>query len=102
MSLSAPPGQSERGPNVRREQVRLRVLAEGYARLDDLAQSFGVSLMTMHRDIDVLAAEDPRGRHGQPLGPGERGRAGADGGPAPGEGRDHRAGRRTHRARADA
>jgi DeoR/GlpR family transcriptional regulator of sugar metabolism len=42
---------------ARRELVRRRVVAEGFARLDDLAAEFEVSLMTMHRDIDALQAE---------------------------------------------
>jgi DeoR/GlpR family transcriptional regulator of sugar metabolism len=50
-------GLPERGPAARREQVRRRVLAEGFARLEDLARGFDVSLMTMHRDIDALQAE---------------------------------------------
>ena len=33
------------------------VLAEGFARLDDLAQRFDVSLMTMHRDVDALESQ---------------------------------------------
>ena len=47
----------ERGPLARREQVRQRVVAEGFARLDDLARLFDVSLMTIHRDVDALEAE---------------------------------------------
>jgi DeoR/GlpR family transcriptional regulator of sugar metabolism len=48
---------SDRGPAARREQVRRRVVAEGFARLDDLARAFDVSLMTIHRDLDALQAE---------------------------------------------
>jgi len=44
-------------PAARRDGVRLRVLAEGAARIDDLARSFDVSLMTMHRDLDALEAD---------------------------------------------
>lgn len=47
----------DRGPTGRREQLRKRVVAEGFARLDDLARSFQVSLMTIHRDVDALQAE---------------------------------------------
>jgi DeoR/GlpR family transcriptional regulator of sugar metabolism len=47
----------ERGPAARREQVRRRVLAEGFARVDDLARAFDVSAMTVHRDLDVLELE---------------------------------------------
>lgn len=38
----------------RRELVRRRVLDEGYARVEDLMAAFGVSLMTIHRDLDAL------------------------------------------------
>lgn len=48
---------SERGPAARREQLRKRIVAEGFARLDELARSFDVSLMTIHRDVDALVAE---------------------------------------------
>lgn len=48
---------ADRGPAVRREQLRKRIVAEGFARLDDLARSFEVSLMTIHRDVDALQAE---------------------------------------------
>lgn len=44
-------------PDGRRERIRRQVLTDGYARLDDLAKGFGVSLMTVHRDIDALVAE---------------------------------------------
>lgn len=44
-------------PDGRRERIRRQVLSEGYARLDDLARTFGVSLMTVHRDIDALVTE---------------------------------------------
>ena len=58
MSDVVPLRQTDRnGPAARREQVRQHVLAEGFARIDDLAREFDVSLMTMHRDLDGLAAE---------------------------------------------
>ena len=41
-------------PRDRREQIRLRVVDEGYVRIEALAESFGVSLMTIHRDLDEL------------------------------------------------
>lgn len=47
----------ERGPVARRERIRRRVLDEGYASVDDLVREFNVSLMTMHRDLDALAAD---------------------------------------------
>jgi DeoR/GlpR family transcriptional regulator of sugar metabolism len=51
-----PPG-SDRGPGARRERVRRRVLEDGFASVDDLARSYDVSLMTMHRDLDALELE---------------------------------------------
>lgn len=50
-------GAVERGPSARRERVRRRVLGEGFARVEDLARACGVSVMTMHRDLDTLEAE---------------------------------------------
>lgn len=41
----------------RRELIRLQVLRDGFARIDDLAEQLGVSLMTVHRDLDSLANE---------------------------------------------
>lgn len=48
---------AERGPAARREQLRRRVLADGYASVDELARTFDVSVMTVHRDLDALEAE---------------------------------------------
>lgn len=45
------------GPRERRDQIRQRVVAEGFTRMEDLAEAFGVSLMTIHRDLDVLQSE---------------------------------------------
>lgn len=45
------------GPSDRREQVRRVVLSGGFARTDELARQLGVSLMTVHRDLDALEAE---------------------------------------------
>lgn len=50
-------GAAERGPSARRERVRRRVLSEGFARVEDLARFFEVSVMTMHRDLDALETE---------------------------------------------
>ena len=33
------------------------MLAEGFARVEDLAHELGVSAMTVHRDLDALEAE---------------------------------------------
>lgn len=45
------------GPRERRDQIRRRVTDEGFARMEDLAEAFGVSVMTIHRDIDALQTE---------------------------------------------
>ncbi|MFF9899991.1 DeoR/GlpR family DNA-binding transcription regulator [Streptomyces longispororuber] len=42
---------------LRRRQVRERVVAGGFVRAADLADAFGVSLMTIHRDLDFLQAQ---------------------------------------------
>jgi len=41
----------------RRRSIRAQVLRDGFARIDDLAEQLGVSVMTVHRDLDALAAE---------------------------------------------
>lgn len=48
---------AEGGAAARRERIRRRVLDQGYARLDELVNEFSVSLMTIHRDVDVLQGE---------------------------------------------
>ncbi len=49
--------EDRNAPGHRRDRVRARVLEEGFARIDDLAREFGVSVMTMHRDLDALAED---------------------------------------------
>lgn len=39
----------------RRERIKALVLRDGYARIDDLTRTMGVSTMTVHRDLDALA-----------------------------------------------
>ncbi|GAA0513264.1 DeoR family transcriptional regulator [Saccharopolyspora subtropica] len=39
----------------RRQNILRHVIEHGEARIDELAERFGVSLMTMHRDLDELA-----------------------------------------------
>lgn len=48
---------SAQGLSQRRDQVREEVLKAGYVRVEDLALTHGVSLMTMHRDLDQLQEE---------------------------------------------
>lgn len=45
------------GPETRRDQITELVLSAGSVRIDDLPEALGVSLMTVHRDLDVLAAQ---------------------------------------------
>jgi len=44
-------------PTRRRQAIAQHVQDAGTARIEDLAERFGVSPMTIHRDLDVLAAE---------------------------------------------
>lgn len=44
-------------PRERRDQIRRRVVTEGFVRIEDLAESYGISLMTIHRDLDALQTE---------------------------------------------
>ncbi len=41
----------------RREEIATYVIARGQVRIDDMAEHFGVSRMTIHRHIDQLAAQ---------------------------------------------
>src|SRR3954451_11488560 len=41
----------------RREQIRERVATTGAVRIDALAREFGVTAMTIHRDLDALEAD---------------------------------------------
>ncbi|MGH3449888.1 MAG: DeoR/GlpR family DNA-binding transcription regulator [Haloechinothrix sp.] len=41
----------------RQQLIRERVAADGFIRANDLAVEFGVSLMTIHRDFDMLQAQ---------------------------------------------
>ncbi len=49
-----PQNKNRRGPSQRRREISDHVLAEGSASASDLAERFGVSLMTIYRDIDEL------------------------------------------------
>ena len=52
-------GQSEppSGPNERRAAILEMVMAAGSVKIEDLPDAFGVSLMTVHRDLDTLATQ---------------------------------------------
>lgn len=53
--MSEPLQDGDRIPqNERREQIRRQVLGDGFARIDELARTFGTSVMTVHRDLDAL------------------------------------------------
>jgi DeoR/GlpR family transcriptional regulator of sugar metabolism len=59
VSTSAPgagPARPHANPELRREAVRRRVAELGFARVDLLAHECGVSIMTVHRDLDELEA----------------------------------------------
>lgn len=65
----SPTGSGDRPPNTfaaaqrsdekreRRQQIQQRVLDEGFVRTAALAEQFEVSLMTVHRDLDVLQSQ---------------------------------------------
>ena len=48
--------RSHANPELRREAVRQRVAEQGFVGVDDLAGEHGVSIMTVHRDLDQLEA----------------------------------------------
>ncbi|WP_372457070.1 DeoR/GlpR family DNA-binding transcription regulator [Streptomyces purpurogeneiscleroticus] len=55
-----PPGGSARREdiqNARRQRIREQVAAEGFVRTAALAEEYAVSIMTIHRDLDVLQAQ---------------------------------------------
>jgi len=41
----------------RREQIREEVMATGFVRIEDLAERYHLSIMTIHRDLDALQSE---------------------------------------------
>lgn len=57
VSTAPVPSADRDAPGVRRERVRQRVVSEGFARVDELARRFDVSVMTIHRDLDALEAD---------------------------------------------
>lgn len=56
--VPGPEGTEERRTSTqRREVIRERLVRAGSVRIDDLARDFGVTVMTVHRDLNVLEAE---------------------------------------------
>jgi DeoR/GlpR family transcriptional regulator of sugar metabolism len=57
--MAAPEGRvgEGRASTRRRESIRDRVVASGAVRIDELAVDFGVTPMTIHRDLNVLEAQ---------------------------------------------
>ncbi|MCW4354309.1 DeoR/GlpR family DNA-binding transcription regulator [Hoyosella sp. YIM 151337] len=49
--------EASAGQGQRRDRIRERVIGEGFVRARDLAGEFGVSIMTIHRDLDTLQAQ---------------------------------------------
>lgn len=56
MTSSARDPRTHGSPELRREAVRRRVAELGFVRVDQLAHECGVSIMTVHRDLDELEA----------------------------------------------
>ncbi|SES36060.1 DNA-binding transcriptional regulator of sugar metabolism, DeoR/GlpR family [Tranquillimonas rosea] len=51
------PGDSRQARQLaRRKQITEAVMAEGSMRIEDLTERFGISLMTVHRDLDELVS----------------------------------------------
>lgn len=48
--------EAANGPEARRDAIIEMVMTAGSIRIEDLPETLGVSLMTVHRDLDTLAA----------------------------------------------
>ncbi|MEY8565256.1 DeoR/GlpR family DNA-binding transcription regulator [Corynebacterium sp.] len=57
MSQPTPATGAEKRPDKRRENIVAYVTRHGTARVEELARHFDVSQMTVHRDLDSLAAD---------------------------------------------
>jgi DeoR/GlpR family transcriptional regulator of sugar metabolism len=57
MSQPTPATGAEKRPDKRRENIVAYVTRHGAARVEELARHFDVSQMTVHRDLDSLAAD---------------------------------------------
>ena len=53
----APAGVEQTDLAERRARIKTLVLRDGFARIEDLTHLLGVSLMTVHRDLDALAQQ---------------------------------------------
>lgn len=45
------------GSRARRDQIRQRVVDDGFVRIKELAEAYDVSVMTIHRDLDALQSK---------------------------------------------
>ena len=54
---TAPAPLSSIDVRERREQIREEVLAKGFVKIEDLAERYSLSIMTIHRDLDALQSE---------------------------------------------
>ena len=52
--VSELPDSARRNPELRRVAMRRQVAEAGFVRVDALASEYGVSIMTVHRDLDEL------------------------------------------------
>lgn len=57
MAAEAPEPLGTGSARGRREQIRQRVIAEGFVHIDTLARAFDVSTMTIHRDLQQLESQ---------------------------------------------
>ncbi|GAB3964581.1 DeoR/GlpR family DNA-binding transcription regulator [Actinoallomurus acanthiterrae] len=54
---TAPAANDAEGARDRRERIRKRVADEGFVHVKSLAETYDVSVMTIHRDLDTLQSE---------------------------------------------
>ncbi|SCL21667.1 DNA-binding transcriptional regulator of sugar metabolism, DeoR/GlpR family [Micromonospora pallida] len=53
----AEPAENRVGRDARQSGITEMVMSAGSVRIEELAEAFGVSVMTVHRDLDALAAQ---------------------------------------------
>ncbi|GAA4215565.1 DeoR/GlpR family DNA-binding transcription regulator [Actinocatenispora rupis] len=61
--MANPGRRSAADVNTRREQMLDRILSQGRAEIQQLADEFGISAMTVHRDVDSLVADGLLAKH---------------------------------------